>query len=105
MSTDVTMVRIYLTEAEKLLNMIMGYLHDEIRIKGVTVFRAISGFGESGAMHSSQLLTMSLDLPLVIEFFDDPKTVEKALTHLQTLVDPAHVVYWQAKMSGASKPC
>ena len=81
MATEMTMVRLYLTEGDKLLKSIMEYLHDEVKVRGVTVFRAMTGFGSTGAMHSADLLTMSLDLPLVVEFFDEPEVVER-LTQL-----------------------
>ena len=77
--SDVTMVRIYLTEAEKLTKMLLARLHDEEQVRGVTVFRGVSGFGRSGKMHSSGLLDLSLDLPVVIEFFDEPAKVKRIL--------------------------
>lgn len=97
--TEVTFVKIYVTEADKLLNQIMRYLHDEVKIKGVTVFRAISGFGKSGALHSSQILTMSFDLPLAVEFFDEPAKAKQAIEHLQTILPPGHLVSWSAQVN------
>ena len=70
---EVVFVRIYLTEGEGRLEELLQRLHDEEQVQGVTVFRGISGFGKSGKLHSSSLLDMSLDLPLVIEFFDVPQ--------------------------------
>ena len=43
-SIEVTMVRIYLTEAEKMLDTVLKRLHDWEKVRGVTVFRGISGF-------------------------------------------------------------
>lgn len=100
-SRDVTMVRIYITEGEGLLKRLLGKLHDEERVRGVTVFRGIAGFGRSGVMHSSQLLDLSLDLPIVIELFDEPKKVESILNHLQDMVAPGHIVYWPARVNDA----
>lgn len=96
---DVTFVRIYITESSHQLNQIVNYLIKEAKIRGVSVFRAISGFGETGA-HTSSLLELSLDLPLTIEFFDAPQKVEAALSHLSTVVKHEHIVYWQAKKVG-----
>ncbi len=95
--TQVTMVRIYLTEGEKRLKSLLTYLHDESKVHGVTVFRGISGFGKSGKMHSSTLMDMAFDLPLVIEFFDRPKRVQTVLIHLNTLLEPGHIVSWDAQ--------
>ena len=91
---DVVFVRIYLTEEEGRMEGLMQRLHDEEKVKGVTVFRGISGFGKSGRLHSSSLLDMSLDLPLVIEFFDVPQKVDNILEHLGKDIEPGHIVSW-----------
>ncbi len=91
------MVRIYLTEAEGLLNRLLNKLHDEEKVRGVTVFRGISGFGKSGKVHSSRLLDLSMDLPVVIEFFDEPDKVEAILEHLNGILEPGHIVSWCAR--------
>lgn len=98
---DVTMVRIYITEGEKLMKRLLAKLHDDERVRGVTVFRGIAGFGRSGVMHSSQLLDLSLDLPIVVEFFDEPHKVDTILQHLKDLVPPGHIVSWPARVNEA----
>jgi len=95
---DVTMVRIYLTEAEKMVETVLKRLHDWEKVRGVTVFRGISGFGHSGVMHSSKLLDMSLDLPVVIEFFDEPAKVETIVEHLSGMLEPGHIISWSAQL-------
>jgi len=99
MGTSVTMVRIYLTEGEKAVQPLLARLHDEEKVRGVTVFRGISGFGRSGVVHSSRLLDLSMDLPVIIEFFDDPAKVDGILAHLSTLLPPGHVVSWPATVN------
>jgi PII-like signaling protein len=96
---DVMFVRIYLTEGEGNMQDLLKCLHDEEKVQGVTVFRGISGFGKSGKMHSSSLLDMSLDLPLVIEFFDVPKKVNDILEHIRKDIDPGHIVSWPATLA------
>ena len=98
-ATDVIMVRVYLHEAKAHLTDMLRYLHDEAKIRGVTVFRGVSGFGESGQMHSSTLMDMSLDLPVVVEFYDDPARAMKIIGELNTRVKPGHIVYWTAKIN------
>jgi PII-like signaling protein len=95
---DVTFVRIYLTEGEGRMEGLLKRLHDAEKVQGVTVFRGISGFGSSGTLHSSSLLDMSLDLPLVIEFFDVPQKVEQILEHIRRDIDPGHIVSWQGTL-------
>jgi len=96
--TDVTVVRIYLMEASGRVQPLLSQLHDHESVRGVTVFRGISGFGKSGVVHASSLLDMSLDLPVVVEFFDDSDKVEVILDHISSLVDPGHVVTWSAQV-------
>jgi PII-like signaling protein len=96
---DVMFVRIYLTEGEGNMQDLLKCLHDEEKVQGVTVFRGISGFGKSGKMHSSSLLDMSLDLPLVIEFFDVPQKVNDILEHIRKDIDPGHIVSWPATLA------
>ena len=96
--TDVTMVRVYLTEGDHQLKKLLAHLHDVERVSGVTAFRGIAGFGRSGKMHSSDLLDLSLDMPLVIEFFDKQQKVERVLQHLGSMVEPGHIVSWPANV-------
>ncbi len=93
----ITVVRVYLAESEHRLQAVFDYLHDEAQVRGVTVFRGISGFGKSGMVHDSNLLDLSMDLPLVVEFFDLPDKIDTILSHLETLVDPGHIITWSAK--------
>ena len=100
---EVTVVRIYLHEAKAHLNDLLAYLHDESKVRGVTVFRGITGFGVSGQVHSSTLVDMSLDLPVVIEFFDETDKVRNILEHLNGSIKPGHIVYWQARINLAGE--
>lgn len=95
---DVMVVRIYITESSHLLNKIVSYLKTESKIRGVSVFRAISGFGET-SNHTASLLDLSLNLPLVIEFFDHKDKVEIALEHLNETVKHEHIIFWNAKVN------
>ena len=79
-----------------MLNTIVNYLKNEAKIRGISVFRAISGFGETGN-HTASLLDLSLDLPLSIEFFDSKEKVEPALEHLSSIIKHEHIVFWEAK--------
>ncbi len=97
--SDVTVVRIYLTEGEQLLKKLLAHLHDEEKVRGVTVFRGISGFGRSGKVHSSSLLDLSLDLPVIIEFFDEPARIRRIQSHLKDMIAPGHMISWPASVN------
>jgi len=96
--SEVKVVRIYITEGDHKVRSLMGMLHDDEKVSGVTVFRGISGFGKSGKMHSSDLLDLLGRLPVVIEFFDSPEKVDKILSHLESEVEPGHIVTWTASL-------
>jgi len=98
-SCEITMVRIYLTEGEHQFKKLMTILHDEEKVRGVTAFRGIAGFGQSGKMHSSTLIDLSLNLPLVLEFFDTSEKVKQVLENLNTLIKPGHIVSWPAQVN------
>ena len=96
---NVTVVRIYVTEGQHVHDTIFSRLHDIEKVRGVTIFRGISGFGKSGTVHSSSLLDISLDLPVVIEFFDSPEKVRAALENIQGMVKPGHVLTFAAEFN------
>ncbi|MCK5877288.1 MAG: DUF190 domain-containing protein [Candidatus Marithrix sp.] len=95
---QITMVRVYLTESEKCLKNLLNYLHDDSKVNGVTVLRGITGFGHSGKIHTANLLDLSLDLPVIVEFFDNPEKITVILSHIQTIIEPNHIVFWQASV-------
>ena len=95
-STEITIARIYTMEGHDQLNQALDILRDEEKIIGVTVIRGIAGMGASGEIHTASLLDLSLALPLIIEFYDEPQKVQKAIHTLQSRLDFEHIVSWPA---------
>ncbi len=95
----VLVARIYVTEGKHVHDQIFKRLHDEHKVKGVTVYRGITGFGKSGEMHSSNLLDMSFDLPVIVEFFDTEKKVLTTLDEMHDLIPEGHVITFKADHS------
>jgi uncharacterized protein len=109
MANDILMVRIYLSEADHgrrktLMREILTLLQDRHAVQGVTVFRGIAGFGAGGEIRADDILRLNVDLPLVIEFFDEPKVAEAAIHLLDDLVPGGHIVSWPAQRYGAAVP-
>lgn len=108
MERQMLLVRVYLSEADQgrrhnLLDEIMELLHDRHRVHGVTVFRGIAGFGAKGQVHSADLLRLTQRLPLVVEFFDEPKVVAEALHALDEILPSGHIVSWPVTCRVAAK--
>ncbi len=96
---EVTIVRIYLNEKNNGVENILKRLHDWEKVRGVTVFRGISGFGDSGELHTARFMDLALDLPVVVEFFDEPDKVREIIEHLRTSIKPGHIVSWNAMVN------
>ena len=97
--TEVTMVRVYLTEHEIHLKHLLSELNARHQVRGATVFRGVAGFGASGEIHSSSLLDLSLDLPMILEFFDIPERAQAAVEWLETQVGTGCIVCWDASIN------
>ena len=92
-TTDALMVRAYLMESSHLSNQITTCLHDEAGIQGISVFRAIQGDGETGR-HGISLIDVSLDLPLVVEFFANKNKATHAIKLLEQFIKKEHLAFW-----------
>ncbi|MBE7551218.1 MAG: DUF190 domain-containing protein [Anaerolineales bacterium] len=53
---------------------------------GATVTRALSGFGAHSRIHTASLVDLSADLPLIIEWVDNPARVERVMPRLKEMV-------------------
>lgn len=94
---EITVAHVYILEGRSQVKHIFDILHKE-KIMGATAIRAIAGYGrtDSGAVHTSSLLTLSLRLPLVVEFFGEPKQVQTVISKLRNQLKLRHIISWQA---------
>lgn len=58
----------------------------ELHLAGATVLRATMGFGKSSRLHTTKILRISLDLPLVIEIVDSEDRINAFLPVLDTMI-------------------
>jgi uncharacterized protein len=58
----------------------------ELQIAGATVLRGAMGFGHSSRLHTSKILRLSEDLPLVIEIVDSEEKIAEFLPILETIM-------------------
>ena len=60
-------------------------------LAGATVIRGMEGFGAHSRLHTSRILRLSEDLPVVIEIVDSAEHIERVLPALDELVDEGMV--------------
>lgn len=87
---DGMLLRIFIGEADKYKN---KPLYEqivtkakELRLAGATVIRGIMGFGANSHMHSTKILRLSEDLPIVIELVDTKENLNKLMPFLDETV-------------------
>jgi PII-like signaling protein len=97
--TEIKLARVYMSESEDHLNEVLKILHTEIKVQHVVVLRGIEGFEKDGEVQTSHFLSLSLDLPLVVEFFDTPQQVARATTKIQGVIDKGHILILQGQVA------
>ena len=80
----------------------------ERHLAGATVLRAAMGYGKSSRIHTSKILRLSADLPLVIEIVDSEEQINAFLPVLDGMMsgglitlEKARVIYYH---TGGSQP-
>jgi PII-like signaling protein len=59
----------------------------ELHLAGATVLRSPMGFGKSSRMHTTKILQLSTDMPIVIEIVDAPEKIEAFLPVLEEMME------------------
>ena len=62
----------------------------QMQLAGATVFKGIMGFGHSSRVHSSKILRLSEDLPIIIEIVDNEEKIKDFLPILDTLLEESN---------------
>ncbi|MEX2275194.1 MAG: DUF190 domain-containing protein [Actinomycetota bacterium] len=55
-------------------------------LAGATVLRGIEGFGASSRLHTSRILRLSSDLPIVVEIVDSQEKIDAFLPTIDEMV-------------------
>jgi len=71
---EATLLRIFIGESDrwehKPLYEVIVLKARELHLAGATVLRGAMGFGKSSRLHTTKILRLSMDLPIVIEIVD-----------------------------------
>src|SRR3977135_4065097 len=87
---DATLLRIFIGESDrwnhKPLYEAIVLRARELHLAGATVLRGSMGFGKSSRLHTSKILRLSMDLPMVIEIVDSEEKIRAFLPTLNGMM-------------------
>jgi PII-like signaling protein len=87
---EATLLRIFLGESDrwehKPLYEAIVLKARELHLAGATVLRGAMGFGKSSRLHTTKILRLSMDLPLVIEIVDSEEKIQQFLPLLNSMM-------------------
>ena len=90
---EAKLLRIFVGESDKIHNVPVYekivLLAREKGLAGATVLKGIMGYGKQSVIHTSKILTLSEDLPRVIEIVDTNDKIESFLDDVNKLFDEA----------------
>ena len=67
-------------------------------LAGATVIRGLMGFGANSRIHTSKILRLSLDLPIIVEIVDTHKKIKEFLGYIESVVDDGLVTLEKAEI-------
>jgi uncharacterized protein len=100
--TDAVLLRIFLGESDRWENKplyeAIVLKARELHLAGATVLRGPMGFGKASRLHTSKILRLSLDLPLVIEIVDSEEKINAFLPILDPMMSGGLVTLEKVKV-------
>lgn len=110
---DAVLLRIFIGESDRWHGKpLYEAIVEEVRkagMAGATVLRGIEGFGADSRLHTSRILRLSEDLPIVIEVVDRQSEIDRLLAMLDHMIteglvttERIHVVAYRS--SGDARP-
>jgi PII-like signaling protein len=83
----------------------------ELQLAGATVLHGMMGFGCRSRLHTTKILRLSEDLPILIEIVDSQEKIDAFLPHIDEMVteglvtmEKVHVIKYRAGDSDTSPP-
>ncbi len=90
---EAKLLRIFIGESDKIGGV---SVHEKIVVEsrkaglaGATVYRGIMGYGGNSRIHTTKILTLSKDLPLVIEIVDQVEKIENFIPVITEIFENA----------------
>ena len=99
---DAVLLRIFLGEDDKAgrqpLYEAIVLKARELQLAGATLLRGPMGFGRSSRLHTTKILRLSEDLPIVIEIVDAQEKIDAFLPELEKLMGSGLVTLEKVKV-------
>jgi PII-like signaling protein len=76
----------------------------EMHLAGATVLRGPMGFGHSSHLHTTKILRLSQDLPIVIEIVDSQEQIDAFLPVLNGMISSGLVTLEKVQVLQYGKP-
>ncbi|WP_025323077.1 DUF190 domain-containing protein [Deferrisoma camini] len=70
----------------------------ELGLAGATVLRGVMGFGAHSRLHTTKVLRLSEDLPIVVELVDTEENLQRLLPWLDEVVEEGMVTLEKARV-------
>ncbi|HXG79883.1 MAG TPA: DUF190 domain-containing protein [Methyloceanibacter sp.] len=111
LARDAVLLRIFIGEDDKADG---GPLYEAIVLKarelglaGATVLRGPMGFGHSSVLHTTKILRLSQDLPLVIEIVDSEDKIRALIAAIEPIMGSGLVTMEKVQVIryGEGGPC
>lgn len=87
---DGYLLRIFIGESDKWqgrpLYEAIVLLARELHLAGATVLRGPMGFGANSRLHTTKVLRLSEDLPMIVEIVDSKEKIDELMPHIDQMV-------------------
>jgi PII-like signaling protein len=106
--TDAALLRIFIGENDRHhhqpLYEALVLKARETHLSGATVLRGPMGFGKTSTLHTSKILQLSMDLPIVVEIVDSEERLNQFLAEIRDMlggclvtIEPVRVLHYNAQ--------
>jgi PII-like signaling protein len=101
--TEGKLLRVYIGEEDhyqgKALHKFLLELFRKEGLAGVTVFRGLEGFGHSSHVHTTSILRLSTDLPIVLDVVDTQEKIDRIKILLEEIMEKGLITEQDVKMT------
>ncbi|MBT5472181.1 MAG: DUF190 domain-containing protein [Nitrospina sp.] len=100
--SDAILLRIFIGEGSKykgkLLSKYLVEFFKQEGLAGATVIRGIGGFGKTSKLHTTSILRLSDDLPVVVEVVDRKENIERVKPQLGEIIEEGLITEEEVKI-------